>query len=148
MVWPLLMASDELRFCQVLTFVFASQVVCIRSTWNTLSPKLSCDTRPLILKTLSELFSLVPSLTVNTAEYEVCVWISTNCLFPHWGNVCFTMTFGKKLFVISCLPKILQRFQFCEHDDIFMDSQEQMDIHPYQSSVFKTYLHEGCQVSL
>ncbi|XP_063570258.1 focadhesin isoform X6 [Pongo abelii] len=48
----------------------SSQVVCIRSTWNALSPKLSCDTRPLILKTLSELFSLVPSLTVNTTEYE------------------------------------------------------------------------------
>uniref|UniRef100_A0A8C0KMH5 Focadhesin n=1 Tax=Canis lupus dingo TaxID=286419 RepID=A0A8C0KMH5_CANLU len=48
-----------------------AEVVCIRSTWNALSPKLSCDTRPLILKTLSELFSLVPSLTVNTAEYEV-----------------------------------------------------------------------------
>ncbi|GAB5579811.1 focadhesin isoform X1 [Prionailurus iriomotensis] len=49
----------------------AEKVVCIRSTWNALSPKLSCDTRPLILKTLSELFSLVPSLTVNTAEYEI-----------------------------------------------------------------------------
>ncbi|ELW72499.1 hypothetical protein TREES_T100007071 [Tupaia chinensis] len=48
-----------------------AEVVCIRSTWNALSPKLSCDTRPLILKTLSELFSLVPSLTVNTAEYEI-----------------------------------------------------------------------------
>ncbi|KAM6170527.1 focadhesin isoform 2-T2 [Rhynchocyon petersi] len=47
-----------------------AEVVCIRSTWNALSPKLSCDTRPLILKTLSELFSLVPTLTVNTADYE------------------------------------------------------------------------------
>ncbi|XP_036593976.1 focadhesin [Trichosurus vulpecula] len=47
-----------------------AEVVCIRSTWSALSPKLSCDTRPLILKTLSELFALVPSLTVNTAEYE------------------------------------------------------------------------------
>uniref|UniRef100_A0A9L0JYB5 Focadhesin n=1 Tax=Equus asinus TaxID=9793 RepID=A0A9L0JYB5_EQUAS len=60
-----------------------AEVVCIRSTWNALSPKLSCDTRPLILKTLSELFSLVPSLTVNTAEYEVCFWSSINCLFLH-----------------------------------------------------------------
>uniref|UniRef100_A0A8C0X2B8 DUF3730 domain-containing protein n=1 Tax=Castor canadensis TaxID=51338 RepID=A0A8C0X2B8_CASCN len=57
-----------------------AEVVCIRSTWNALSPKLSCDTRPLILKTLSELFSLVPSLTVNTAEYEVCIWSSISCL--------------------------------------------------------------------
>uniref|UniRef100_A0A8D1E1C6 Focadhesin n=1 Tax=Sus scrofa TaxID=9823 RepID=A0A8D1E1C6_PIG len=47
-----------------------AEVVCIRSTWNALSPKLSCDTRPLILKSLSDLFALVPSLTVNTAEYE------------------------------------------------------------------------------
>uniref|UniRef100_A0A8D0HNI8 Focadhesin n=1 Tax=Sphenodon punctatus TaxID=8508 RepID=A0A8D0HNI8_SPHPU len=50
-----------------------AEVVCIRSTWNALSPKLSCDTRPLILKTLNELFALVPSLTVNSNEYEVCV---------------------------------------------------------------------------
>lgn len=74
--------------------LLASQVVCIRSTWNALSPKLSCDTRPLILKTLSELFSLVPSLTVNTAEYEVCVWSSRHCLFLHWKDVCFLITFG------------------------------------------------------
>ncbi|XP_074064886.1 focadhesin isoform X1 [Macrotis lagotis] len=47
-----------------------AEVVCIRSTWSALSPKLSCDRRPLIVKTLSELFALVPSLTVNTAEYE------------------------------------------------------------------------------
>ncbi|KAH0513352.1 Focadhesin [Microtus ochrogaster] len=47
-----------------------AEVVCVRSTWNALSPRLSCDTRPLILKALSELFSLVPSLAVNTAEYE------------------------------------------------------------------------------
>uniref|UniRef100_A0A670ZPF9 Focadhesin n=1 Tax=Pseudonaja textilis TaxID=8673 RepID=A0A670ZPF9_PSETE len=47
-----------------------AEVVCIRSTWNALSPKLSCDTRPLILKTLNELFSLVPSLMVNSTEYE------------------------------------------------------------------------------
>ncbi|XP_051498535.1 focadhesin [Apus apus] len=47
-----------------------AEVVCIRSTWNALSPKLSCDTRPLILKALNELFALVPSLTVNTNEYE------------------------------------------------------------------------------
>lgn len=64
---------SEFVFTQSLNFPFASQVVCVRSTWNALSPRLSCDTRPLILKALSELFSLVPSLAVNTAEYEVCL---------------------------------------------------------------------------
>uniref|UniRef100_A0A452UQ38 Focadhesin n=1 Tax=Ursus maritimus TaxID=29073 RepID=A0A452UQ38_URSMA len=66
-----------------------AEVVCIRSAWNALSPKLSCDTRPLILKTLSDLFSLVPSLTVNTAEYEVRIWRSINVLFLHWKDMVF-----------------------------------------------------------
>uniref|UniRef100_A0A8C9PGC4 DUF3730 domain-containing protein n=1 Tax=Spermophilus dauricus TaxID=99837 RepID=A0A8C9PGC4_SPEDA len=64
-----------------------AEVVCIRSTWKALSPKLSCDTRPLILKTLSELFSLVPSLTVNTAEYEVCLQHSYLSLFLLYKDV-------------------------------------------------------------
>ncbi|XP_036073464.1 focadhesin isoform X2 [Rousettus aegyptiacus] len=63
-------ASPAALVLQGLHALCQAEVVCIRSTWNALSPKLSCDTRPLILKTLSELFSLVPSLTVNTAEYE------------------------------------------------------------------------------
>ncbi|XP_024907153.1 focadhesin isoform X2 [Pteropus alecto] len=64
-------ASPAALVLQGLHALCQAEVVCIRSTWNALSPKLSCDTRPLILKTLSELFSLVPSLTVNTAEYEI-----------------------------------------------------------------------------
>nr|BAK62485.1 hypothetical protein [Pan troglodytes] len=72
-----------------------AEVVCIRSTWNALSPKLSCDTRPLILKTLSELFSLVPSLTVNTTEYEVCIWSSAHCLLLHGKDVCYNNFWNK-----------------------------------------------------
>ncbi|XP_038626498.1 focadhesin isoform X1 [Tachyglossus aculeatus] len=47
-----------------------AEVVCIRSVWEVLSPELGCEARPLILKAISELFALVPSLTVNTPEYE------------------------------------------------------------------------------
>uniref|UniRef100_A0A670K866 Focadhesin n=1 Tax=Podarcis muralis TaxID=64176 RepID=A0A670K866_PODMU len=65
-------ATPAVLVLQGLHALCQAEVVCIRSTWNALSPKLSCDTRPLILKTLSELFSLVPSLTVNSNEYEVC----------------------------------------------------------------------------
>ncbi|KAH0628351.1 hypothetical protein JD844_009373, partial [Phrynosoma platyrhinos] len=61
-------------------------VVCIRSTWNALSPKLSCDTRPLILKTLSELFSLVPSLMVNSNEYEKFKAQVVSFLWNHTQN--------------------------------------------------------------
>lgn len=85
---------------------FLFQVVCIRSTWNALSPKLSHDTRPLILKTLSELFSLVPSLTVNSKEYEVCVIAL--------GNTSSSAVFQK-----GCLCLIEQRAAFllllCHH---------------------------------
>uniref|UniRef100_A0A8C0FSK3 Focadhesin n=1 Tax=Bubo bubo TaxID=30461 RepID=A0A8C0FSK3_BUBBB len=65
-------ASPAAIVLQGLQALCEAEVVCIRSTWNALSPKLSCDTRPLILKALNELFALVPSLTVNTNEYEVC----------------------------------------------------------------------------
>uniref|UniRef100_A0A8C0FYN3 Focadhesin n=1 Tax=Bubo bubo TaxID=30461 RepID=A0A8C0FYN3_BUBBB len=66
-------ASPAAIVLQGLQALCEAEVVCIRSTWNALSPKLSCDTRPLILKALNELFALVPSLTVNTNEYEVSI---------------------------------------------------------------------------
>ncbi|XP_039212993.1 focadhesin isoform X1 [Crotalus tigris] len=63
-----------------------AEVVCIRSTWDALSPKLSCDTRPLILKTLNELFSLVPSLMVNSSEYEKFKAQVVSFLWSHTQN--------------------------------------------------------------
>uniref|UniRef100_A0A663N2P6 Focadhesin n=1 Tax=Athene cunicularia TaxID=194338 RepID=A0A663N2P6_ATHCN len=66
-------ASPAAIVLQGLQALCEAEVVCIRSTWNALSPKLSCDSRPLILKALNELFALVPSLTVNTNEYEVAI---------------------------------------------------------------------------
>ncbi|KAM4639152.1 focadhesin isoform 3-T3 [Amazona ochrocephala] len=63
-------ASPAALVLQGLQALCEAEVVCIRSTWSALSPKLSCDTRPLILKALNELFALVPSLTVNTSEHE------------------------------------------------------------------------------
>ncbi|XP_012410175.2 focadhesin [Trichechus manatus latirostris] len=84
-----------------------AEVVCIRSTWNALSPKLSCDTRPLILKTLSELFSLVPSLTVNTAEYEN---FKVQVLSFLW-----TQTQNKDPVVANAAYKSLSQFSAGEH---------------------------------
>uniref|UniRef100_A0AAR2IUI1 DUF3730 domain-containing protein n=1 Tax=Pygocentrus nattereri TaxID=42514 RepID=A0AAR2IUI1_PYGNA len=48
-----------------------SEVVDIGSTWKALSPKLSCEIRPLVLKATAELLSLVPSLHIRTEEFEV-----------------------------------------------------------------------------
>ncbi|ROL45532.1 Focadhesin [Anabarilius grahami] len=47
-----------------------AEVVDISSTWKALSPKLCCDTRPLVLKATAELLALVPALNVKTEEYE------------------------------------------------------------------------------
>ncbi|XP_064237166.1 focadhesin isoform X5 [Aotus nancymaae] len=85
----------------------SSQVVCIRSTWNALSPKLSCDTRPLILKTLSELFSLVPSLTVNTTEYENFKVQVLSFLWTHTQN--------KDPIVANAAYRSLSHFSAGEH---------------------------------
>uniref|UniRef100_A0A452UPZ4 Focadhesin n=1 Tax=Ursus maritimus TaxID=29073 RepID=A0A452UPZ4_URSMA len=84
-----------------------AEVVCIRSAWNALSPKLSCDTRPLILKTLSDLFSLVPSLTVNTAEYENFKVQVLSFLWTHTQN--------KDPIVANAAYKSLSRFSAGEH---------------------------------
>ncbi|XP_064237141.1 focadhesin isoform X1 [Aotus nancymaae] len=84
-----------------------AEVVCIRSTWNALSPKLSCDTRPLILKTLSELFSLVPSLTVNTTEYENFKVQVLSFLWTHTQN--------KDPIVANAAYRSLSHFSAGEH---------------------------------
>uniref|UniRef100_A0A8D2LIG2 Focadhesin n=1 Tax=Varanus komodoensis TaxID=61221 RepID=A0A8D2LIG2_VARKO len=102
-----------------------AEVVCIRSTWNALSPKLSCDTRPLILKTLSELFSLVPSLTVNSNEYEKFKAQVVSFLWSHTQN--------KDPLVATSAYISLSQFGSAEHTILHLPEQvryhdEEMDI--------------------
>ncbi|KAM9837030.1 focadhesin [Aulostomus maculatus] len=47
-----------------------AEVVDIVSTWRSLGPKLSCDSRPLMVKAIAELLALVPLLLVKSEEYE------------------------------------------------------------------------------
>ncbi|XP_077004160.1 focadhesin isoform X2 [Tamandua tetradactyla] len=98
-----------------------AEVVCIRSTWNALSPKLSCDTRPLILKTLSELFSLVPSLTVNTAEYENFKVQVLGFLWTHTQN--------KDPVVANAAYKSLSHFSAGEHTILHLPEKIRPEIH-------------------
>ncbi|KAL8203085.1 UNVERIFIED_CONTAM: hypothetical protein K2H54_039510 [Gekko kuhli] len=105
-----------------------SVVVCIRSTWNALSPKLSCDTRPLILKTLCELFSLVPSLTVNSNEYEKFKAQVVSFLWSHTQN--------KDPLVANSAYKSLSEFDSEDHTILHLpeqarpelDQQEDVDV--------------------
>lgn len=43
----------------------------IISTWRSLGPELSCESRPLMVKAIAELLALVSQLTVKSEEYEV-----------------------------------------------------------------------------
>uniref|UniRef100_A0A3P9NBI6 Focadhesin n=1 Tax=Poecilia reticulata TaxID=8081 RepID=A0A3P9NBI6_POERE len=47
-----------------------AEVVDIISTWKSLGAELKCDSRPLMIKAITELLSLVPQLTVKSEEYE------------------------------------------------------------------------------
>ncbi|KAM8898854.1 focadhesin isoform 1-T1 [Spinachia spinachia] len=47
-----------------------AEVVDIVSTWRSLGPELSRDSRPLIVKAIGELLALVPQLTVKSDEYK------------------------------------------------------------------------------
>uniref|UniRef100_A0A4W3ICI6 Focadhesin n=1 Tax=Callorhinchus milii TaxID=7868 RepID=A0A4W3ICI6_CALMI len=63
-------ATPAVLVLQGLHALCQTEVVDIRSTWYALSPKLCCDTRPLVVKALTELFALVPALNVKSVEYE------------------------------------------------------------------------------
>ncbi|CAB1345172.1 unnamed protein product, partial [Coregonus sp. 'balchen'] len=55
---------------RLMTALWEKQVVDVGSTWTALGPKLSCDSRPLVVKAIAELLALLPQLTVKTEEYE------------------------------------------------------------------------------
>ncbi|XP_037979583.1 focadhesin isoform X2 [Motacilla alba alba] len=121
-------ASPAAIVLQGLRALCEAEVVCIRSTWNALSPKLSCDTRPLILKALNELFSLVPSLTVNTNEFEK---FKAQVISFLWNN-----TQNEDALVAISAYKSLSSFDSEEHTILHLpeqarpevDSLEEMDM--------------------
>uniref|UniRef100_A0A8C4I130 Focadhesin n=1 Tax=Dicentrarchus labrax TaxID=13489 RepID=A0A8C4I130_DICLA len=65
------MATPAALALQGLQELCRAEVVDIISTWRSLGPQLSCDSRPLMVKATAELLALVPQLTVKSEEYEV-----------------------------------------------------------------------------
>ncbi|NXN81935.1 FOCAD protein, partial [Bombycilla garrulus] len=113
-------ASPAAIILQGLRALCEAEVVCIRSTWNALSPKLSCDTRPLILKALNELFSLVPSLTVNTNEFEK---FKAQVISFLWNN-----TQNEDALVAISAYKSLSSFDSGEHTILHLPGQARPEI--------------------
>nr|CAG5897232.1 unnamed protein product [Menidia menidia] len=54
-----------------------AEVVDIISTWKSLGPELSGDSRPLMVKAIAELLALVPQLTVKSEEILMCPAVAT-----------------------------------------------------------------------
>ncbi|XP_059348490.1 focadhesin isoform X1 [Ammospiza nelsoni] len=113
-------ASPAAIVLQGLRALCEAEVVCIRSTWNALSPKLSCDTRPLILKALNELFSLVPSLTVNTNEFEK---FKAQVLSFLWNN-----TQNEDALVAISAYRSLSSFDSEEHTILHLPGQARPEV--------------------
>ncbi|XP_071588266.1 focadhesin isoform X2 [Heliangelus exortis] len=113
-------ATPAALVLQGLRALCEAEVVCIRSTWNALSPKLSCDTRPLILKALNELFALVPSLTVNTNEYEK---FKAQVISFLWNN-----TQHKDALVAISAYKSLSSFGSEEHRILHLPEQARSEV--------------------
>ncbi|NXB09746.1 FOCAD protein, partial [Cnemophilus loriae] len=113
-------ASPAAIVLQGLRALCEAEVVCIRSTWNALSPKLSCDTRPLILKALNELFSLVPSLTVNTNEFGK---FKAQVISFLWNN-----TQNKDALVAISAYKSLSSFDSEEHTILHLPGQARPEV--------------------
>ncbi|KAI3375862.1 hypothetical protein L3Q82_004137 [Scortum barcoo] len=64
------MATPAALALQGLQELCRAEVVDIISTWRSLGPALSCDSRPLMVKAIAELLALVPQLAVKSEEYE------------------------------------------------------------------------------
>ncbi|MEE6510600.1 hypothetical protein FKM82_030580 [Ascaphus truei] len=103
-----------------------AEVVDIRSTWDALSPKLSCDTRSPVLKVLHELFALVPSLTVRTEEYEKFKVQVVGILWSH--------TQSKDLAVSTSAYKSLCEFGSDEHTILHLPEQARPEVIPTDES--------------
>ncbi|XP_054665366.1 focadhesin isoform X2 [Grus americana] len=133
-------ASPAALALQGLKALCEAEVVCIRSTWKALSPKLSCDTRPLILKTLNELFALVPSLTVNTNEYEK---FKAQALSFLWNN-----TQNKDTVVAISAYKSLSSFGFEEHTILHLPEQARPEVDPLEEADMKEDEEEEKELDL
>nr|XP_046235770.1 focadhesin isoform X2 [Scatophagus argus]XP_046235771.1 focadhesin isoform X2 [Scatophagus argus] len=64
------MATPAALALQGLQELCRAEVVDIISTWRSLGPELSCDSRPLMVRAIAELLALIPQLTVKAEEYE------------------------------------------------------------------------------
>ncbi|KAM8882281.1 focadhesin isoform 1-T1 [Synchiropus picturatus] len=64
------LATPAFLALQGLQELCRAEVVDIVSTWRSLGPELSCDSRPLMIKAVSELLALVPELQVKSEDYE------------------------------------------------------------------------------
>ncbi|XP_029310314.1 focadhesin [Cottoperca gobio] len=64
------MATPAALALQGLQELCRAEVVDLVSTWRSLGPELSCDSRPLMVKIIAELLTLVPQLPVKSEEYE------------------------------------------------------------------------------
>ncbi|XP_034532394.1 focadhesin [Notolabrus celidotus] len=64
------MATPAALALQGLQELCKTEVVDITSTWRSLGPDLSCDSRPLMVRATADLLALVPKLAVKSEQYE------------------------------------------------------------------------------
>ncbi|CDQ62411.1 unnamed protein product [Oncorhynchus mykiss] len=92
-----------------------TEVVDVGSTWTALGPKLSCDSRPLVVKAIAELLALLPQLTVKTEEYEK---LKEQVVSFLWGYA-----LNKEPEVASCGYKALSEFSEAAHTLLHLPEQ-------------------------
>uniref|UniRef100_A0A8C5LP43 Focadhesin n=1 Tax=Leptobrachium leishanense TaxID=445787 RepID=A0A8C5LP43_9ANUR len=119
-------ATPAALVLQGLSALCQAEVVDIRSTWNALSPKLNCDTRPSILQVLHKLFALVPSLSVSTEDYEKFKAQIVGILWSH--------TQSKVPSVSSSAYKALCEFNADDHTILHLPEQARPELIPPDES--------------
>uniref|UniRef100_A0A4W5KDE2 Focadhesin n=1 Tax=Hucho hucho TaxID=62062 RepID=A0A4W5KDE2_9TELE len=109
-----------------LTLMMFFQVVDVGSTWTALGPKLSCDSRPLVVKAIAELLALLPQLTVKTEEYQK---LKEQVVSFLWGYA-----LNKEPEVASCGYKALSEFSEAAHTLLHLPEQVRVPLDRRRSS--------------
>lgn len=85
----------------------ANQVIDLRTTWRVVAPKLVRDKRPGVTEKLCALLALIPTLKVESTEYEKftsdCLIILWNWAASHRSLPCFSLSVELLSVLEECL---------------------------------------------
>ncbi|XP_063756490.1 focadhesin [Eleginops maclovinus] len=131
------MATPAALALQGLQELCRAEVVDIVSTWRSLGPQLSCDSRPQMVRVVSELLALVPQLAVKSEEYqklkeEVVSFLWNNAVSkdPEVASCGYRALadFPEEAHTVNLLPEAARPAKHPENEEEEQNEEEEKDL--------------------